>query len=580
MQYRVDIQIIRGLAVLLVVLYHLSFTNFKAGFLGVDMFFVISGFLMSKMYINGYFQFTYNRLKRLLPAYFATTFTFLLVAYFFLQAGELVQTKYSAISSALFLSNIVNSLTVSYFSDEFFNLFLHHWSLAVEVQFYLIVPLLVFLFRKSKLSLIIIFTFSLILCLVTVLKYENFAFYLTPFRIWEFLVGMAIVHIVPACTIRENTKIKIFIITIIVLFLFIFFYPKIINLKYSWFVLHPGFGAFVSTLIVGFLIYLNVPNKALLGVVPSFFETMGKYSYSIYLVHFPIILLFTYVPLSGVTVEYDNVTLIYMFITIFFLSLFSYHFFEQYKTFKVFLSALILLVSLGSALGIYIKPATLNENVYKAGLDRSEFRCGRLFAYLNPNADVCFISDEHYDKSLILIGNSHADSLKDDFEHVASNFGYGVYFLVRNNPLMKGGLRADELINVMNYKDIKLAVLHYSPKAIEINNLKEFLILSSLNNIEVKFLESVPVYNEHIPKFLEHKSPQPEYLKPKEVDSSELLYTLKKYNVEIIPTQSVFCEKDKCRVLDHEKNLLYFDQGHLTKSGSAFLSNQFELIFN
>lgn len=143
MHYRPDIQILRGIAVVFVILFHLNVPLFSHGFLGVDLFFVISGFLMALLYERGQtFKFYQRRANRLLPAYFATTVATVAISAFITLPSEQIQVMEQGVFAAFFMSNIGFWAQNSYFSTSEFTPLLHLWSLGVEIQFYLIVPLL------------------------------------------------------------------------------------------------------------------------------------------------------------------------------------------------------------------------------------------------------------------------------------------------------------------------------------------------------------------------------------------------------------------------------------------------------
>ena len=193
MKFRTDIQIIRGVSVLLVVLFHLGFSVFKIGFLGVDIFFVISGFLMAVLYDGkNKTAFFKRRAIRLLPAYYTVILVTLLVSFLINTPNETGQVVEQAIFASIFSSNIGFWMQNSYFSTTEFNPLLHLWSLGVEIQFYLIVPLLAWFFRKNKYLLIASLLASLLLCLLIVGISPKTSFFMMPLRIWEFLkIGRA-----------------------------------------------------------------------------------------------------------------------------------------------------------------------------------------------------------------------------------------------------------------------------------------------------------------------------------------------------------------------------------------------------
>ena len=167
MKLRTDIQIMRGIAVLVVVFFHLNIGFFANGFLGVDLFFVVSGFLMAVLYKRGKVrEFYLRRASRLMPAYFATIVLTLLFSAFLTLPAEHSQVVEQGLFGTFFLSNFGFWLTDSYFSSTSFKPLLHLWSLGVEAQFYLIVPLLFWMHWRSKLISLTVLLGSLFACLV------------------------------------------------------------------------------------------------------------------------------------------------------------------------------------------------------------------------------------------------------------------------------------------------------------------------------------------------------------------------------------------------------------------------------
>ena len=178
-KYRPDIEGLRGIAVLLVFFYHfekvfLKSTFLQGGFIGVDIFFVVSGYLISYLIFNelkntnnfSFKNFYLRRIKRILPVLALVIFFSTIISYILFIPEKFIFSKNSAISSWFFLSNIFFWKRLStYHAEESTNLpLLHTWSLAVEEQFYIFFPILIFLifiyFKKgilfSIISLIIV----------------------------------------------------------------------------------------------------------------------------------------------------------------------------------------------------------------------------------------------------------------------------------------------------------------------------------------------------------------------------------------------------------------------------------------
>ena len=202
--YRPDIDGLRALAVTAVVLYHFFPTLLPGGFIGVDVFFVISGYLISSIILSQLqtqkFRFTVfysHRVWRLFPALILTlTFT-LVYGLFRLQVDELVQLLKHALSSALFVSNFIFLKESGYFDTAAeAKPLLHMWSLSIEEQFYLLWPLILFFIYKQKrflpLFLFLLFIGSFGLCIREVRIDPITAFYLPYTRFWELLAGAAL----------------------------------------------------------------------------------------------------------------------------------------------------------------------------------------------------------------------------------------------------------------------------------------------------------------------------------------------------------------------------------------------------
>jgi len=193
MNYRKDIQILRGIAVFLVVFFHLGVTGFNSGFLGVDVFFVISGFLMSVLYDeNKKIEFYKKRVHRLLPAYFITVITTLIASIFIVTPNEYTQVFEQSIFADLFASNIGYWMQNSYFSKAEFNPLLHLWSLGVEIQFYLLIPVIFYFLKINRFFLLLLFITSISLCFIVVEVSIKTSFFMMPLRLWEFIIGYGV----------------------------------------------------------------------------------------------------------------------------------------------------------------------------------------------------------------------------------------------------------------------------------------------------------------------------------------------------------------------------------------------------
>ena len=203
-RYRRDIDGLRALAVGVVLLYHAPLRAFSGGYVGVDVFFVVSGFLITQWIMdrdaNEAFRFAifYQvRAWRILPALIAMTIATVLAATFILGPQVFSSLSASAIATLLFVPNVYFALHQTYFETSAAEpALLHTWTLGLEEQFYLLFPLLLIALlrhgrRATGASLAVMGLFSLGLCVWLVGRHPTATFYLLPTRAWEFLLGAA-----------------------------------------------------------------------------------------------------------------------------------------------------------------------------------------------------------------------------------------------------------------------------------------------------------------------------------------------------------------------------------------------------
>lgn len=202
--YRYDIAFLRCLAILMVLFYHLQVPFFGSGFLGVDLFFVLSGYLMTQILSGDLKQQRFNlwgfykrRMNRIFPVFFLVLITFFFVIWAFLGIKLYDYSRY-AVSSALFVSNFYYYLQMGYFQPAAeLNFLLHTWSLSIEIQFYVLFPLLLWLlFRYTGQHRGAIVWFLGGLALLSFLSSfvwrpedSSFRFFMLHTRLWEFLAG-------------------------------------------------------------------------------------------------------------------------------------------------------------------------------------------------------------------------------------------------------------------------------------------------------------------------------------------------------------------------------------------------------
>ena len=205
MKYRKEIDGLRALAILPVILFHAGFTTFSGGFVGVDIFFVISGYLITTIIVaemeQGSFSllnFYERRARRIIPALFFVMLCTLPFAWFWLLPQDFRSFSRSLVAVPLFASNVLFWLTSGYFDTATeLKPLIHTWSLAVEEQYYVLFPL--FLMLTWKLGKKWIISLLLAVAIISVLAaqwgsatYPSLTFYLLPTRGFEILIGVLI----------------------------------------------------------------------------------------------------------------------------------------------------------------------------------------------------------------------------------------------------------------------------------------------------------------------------------------------------------------------------------------------------
>lgn len=590
MDKRVDIQLLRAIAVIYVVLFHLEIAGIESGFLGVDVFFVVSGFLMALLYKQGETRkFFERRAKRLIPAYFATVILTLLASIFLVLPSELGQVVTQSVYSLLFANNIGFWMQNSYFSKSDFNPLLHLWSLGVEIQFYLIVPLLVWFFNKSRAFLFLGLLGSFASCVFIVGISTKTSFFMMPLRMWEFLIGFIVAYYL---TNNGNVKFEKYrwagLLGLVTLCAIPFIHVDGQTLSRAQG--HPSFIALFVCIATGLVLGFGIPKLFEDNPISKFLAKIGDYSYSIYLVHFPIIVLYLYEPFSG-TILYpkayaDKAILLVLIIIA---SILMHKFVETRqitKVTKLYWFSLVSLVLLTG--GAKVAPTIMydqkEQNIFNGLEDRATYRCGKLSRILDPDAISCKINKEDFKKSVLLVGNSHADSIKMAFANVAGSHKFNTYFLVSNTPLMDSSVTPETLLNEAKKLNIDMIVLHFSPKAISKDVIEQVVALAEKSKIDIKFIMPVPIYNESVPKILYKNNLQALYDVNKYLDNNhEIIADLEsikhKYkNFSAYEVHQVLCHPN-CVISDAENHPYYFDDDHLNLTGANQLQPVFEKIF-
>ena len=360
--YKPEIDGLRAIAVLLILMFHAGFDWASGGYVGVDVFFVISGFLITRNILrdmeNGQFSFSLfyiRRIKRLFPALLVTLVITLLCAYVLFSPADLERLGASIQYAVLSVSNFFFWQESGYFNEgSEIKPLLHTWSLGVEEQFYLIWPAIIVAISllQKRAALLVFFILAFIVSLwlnsVYLHDYASTVFFHLPFRLFEFSLGALCVFI----SVKDfNNKIVSNALSLTGILLI-----GIASVIFDQNTLFPGYSALVPCLGAALVI---VSGQSLISqhlLSHKFMLKIGLISYSVYLIHWPLMVYYKYWKFSDI-ILIEQIGLIVLSLLLGFL---MWRFIEgpfRYKTkpksnFKFYLK-FIMLVAAGVLLGYW-----------------------------------------------------------------------------------------------------------------------------------------------------------------------------------------------------------------------------------
>ncbi len=605
------IQVLRGFAVFIVFLYHTNLEIFKNGYLGVDIFFVISGFVITSRLMNNLdgnalklIDFYISRLKRILPnLFFIVSITY----FFYLLLGP---SDFSLFNETIFaFIGISNLYYINHSKDYFENIFVdplgHTWSLGVEEQFYILFPIIIFIsfkyFSKNlnflKLMILLILLISLFLFIHYLNIDEQFAFYFSPLRFWEFLFG-SLLYFLQKNIVKNNFIFAFSILNLIIIFLYGHYFNYLIK----------------NILIVIITVFYIGTYKNLNFINIKRLITFGNISYSFYLWHLPVIF---FAELYIINIY--NIHIFFSFILSTLLSLFTYKYIEQKFRYK----KIIFHKTFNKGLGVSFIFLILLLGYVKYFNDDIRYKVRNFIHHINyPNLKYSWNERVNLKKLLNINGNlvyeNCTETSKDldikFFSNIKSSLDVNkvkfnpycqklkdndiLYFIAGNShiahflPILNDSSKIKNLYYQHTfYNDIPLAMVNMASQKFN----KTYLVMNISNNNQFeKISKQFEYLDKDIKLIIFNSTPhgqdnnEPSYIfkcviqqincylnKESDYSNRDLEKMFKSINnfknkndrrIFIFDSYNSFCKRDDkfCKVYDKDKKLIYFrDRTHI-----------------
>lgn len=611
MKFREDINALRAIAVASVVVFHFNHSWLPGGFAGVDVFFVISGFLMTMIVVKGLekenfsiLSFYIARVKRIIPALSVLCFALLIFGLFFISPIDYLNLGKHAAASLSFVSNIVYWSESNYFnpsSNE--KWLLHTWSLSVEWQFYLIYPLaLVFLkkfltLRQLKFVVLCGTALAFMFSVFVTIKSSSAAYFLLPTRAWQMLAG-GLVFLYPL-SIKDSFRPQLQLIGLILIIISFFIFTS----STPW----PGYASLLP--IIGSCMVLASNNDSKL-VNNNIAHSIGKWSYSIYLWHWPIVVAGYYFELGSywwlVGIPLSILLGAMSFKHVESKTLKDYHL----ENFKVLLRPLpfAIVIALSGMVVFYTNGLLHRLSQSEQLLVKSALEAKNDWNYPDPNMEIAglkvrFIKGNS-DKNILVMGASHIEQLYPYVESLENV--YNIYFLTQSGcfvtPSMKNPKwKCDNLQNygklIKEVKFEKVVTSFYSFRSYlpneanalteEIQNrIKEydnFLYNLKVNIPNVFLIMGEPKGKEFDPTLAVRNELANSISEAKaRLDYTEHQDALKKLknieHIEIIDPIEYLCENGVCKTRD-DRGFYYRDYNHMRPWYSIKANSYLNKIF-
>jgi peptidoglycan/LPS O-acetylase OafA/YrhL len=629
LRYRSDVDGLRALAVVAVIFYHLNLAGFRGGYIGVDVFFVISGYLIASMIqadiarnTFSFLGFYERRIRRIIPALFALLVVSLLAFWFLLMPEDYKRLGQAAFSSVFSVANFFFWKDSGYFAvPAAAKPLLHLWSLSVEEQFYFVFPaLMVGLARFSPSrrtsALLGLAVVSFVVCVIQTRNQPTTAFFFPHTRAWEFLIGAALA-IAPVKWKRIPGLSAAGVVGLLLIALCVVFYSE--NTSF------PGYAALVPVLGTALIIWSGESAASASDVVlrNPVVVYLGKISYSLYLWHFPLIAAFEYTHIREMGAQ-DRALIAACTLV---LACLSYHFVEQpFRTRKVggTRRSLFALASVSAAAivgftlaahfgrGFPGRLGTDNFALVNALSDRWAKRndCMDLPLQRIAAGEFCRLGPEGQAPHVLIWGDSHAEAWAPGIDDAASRNGSAVLFAGRQGCMPGKPLERPETageIACAHANEAMLKFLASAPAITDVVLISRWGWLdsaayadyrTSLEQAVKRLTESgrrvwligpVPEPKYHVPRALyaqalgfdrevEIRTELSYFMKTRERAFALLEELSARYGAKLLKAHERFCDRTLCAI-GRDGRPYYFDDNHVTAFGAREAAQVLNNVF-
>lgn len=612
MKYRPEIDGLRALSVVSIIFYHAGFSSFfGGGYVGVDVFFVISGYLITSIILAditsssfSLLNFYERRARRIFPALFLVMFSCLIFAYFNFLPSDLKFFSQNLAAAVLFLSNFYSYFFNNYYFgvNSSYNPLIHFWSLALEEQFYLLFPMILiswlYLWKKLPIALLVVFSFiSISIAQFFLIKNPLFSFYLLPCRAWEFLVGSFIAFYFNGRVAKKNHNVEQFFSCV---GLFLIAYSV---LTYNDKTLFPGAYALQPTFGAA-LIIIFAKQNTYVGKILSlkFISSVGLVSYSAYLWHQPLFAFIRYLSPNKIS-DILNGCLVLL---TFFFAYFTWKYIETPFRNKNFLTRRQFLIFSLSACAFFITFGVIGY--YNGGypdrdplFKRLEFNTG-LSKLCNGNFSLnsnCISSPY---PTYAIFGDSYAMHLVDGFKYTYPEVPFLQLTQDSCSPYISSQIKKFGKLDCNKFYNFSMQTLKDNLKITNviisssffnllvddnINSLKKTIYSLKRINKRVIIVGPTPSNGNNFGKcFVLNRNffDKCNFLRSSINHSFfENVRILKKIasetNVEFFDLTDVICGEFICHA-SLNNYLIYRDDGHLSREGSKYVIQNFSIVRN